>query len=469
MLLPEDIDALAESLVNGYEEQFVARLSHSFARLVVKDGQLTMTDRERLAVLPSLSRDATTKALNLYSDRISKEVRKTVYDALLASDANDVAALSMTYPGAQIAGTSKSFMRIAEETARGVAEIVARQNIRMSATAEARWYDITAQAVTEYNQGASQRVVMERAVRRLADEGMDVIDYRSGVKSPIDVAVRRHIVTQTNQSATSMTSKRLEEMGHTLVMTSAHFGARPDHAAWQGKAFSRGGARTVEGVSYPDFESSTGYGTGAGLAGWNCRHSFAPYIPGFSRLRAVPEKMNRMTSEEYYDATQRQRAHESAIRRTKRRIALGEDAGLDMTTDKLLLGNQQARQKAYCDKLGLPRRYERERAYGVEVQPRALRASRVVKLPNGGITRVSEGTAITKVKVILGKGTGKELRDAKYLSAEYEGIPEVEWQKVRGDGYVDVQDSSRHCELHWYQAPGTGRLKTKVKRFFDEG
>lgn len=30
--------------------------------------------------------------------------------------------------------------------------------------------------------------------------------------------------------------------------------------------------------------SATGYGTGAGLCGWNCRHTFGPYIEGCPRV-----------------------------------------------------------------------------------------------------------------------------------------------------------------------------------------
>lgn len=30
---------------------------------------------------------------------------------------------------------------------------------------------------------------------------------------------------------------------------------------------------------YKDFVESTGYGTGGGLCGWNCRHSFIPFDP----------------------------------------------------------------------------------------------------------------------------------------------------------------------------------------------
>ena len=32
-------------------------------------------------------------------------------------------------------------------------------------------------------------------------------------------------------------------------------------------------------TKYKDFVKSTGYGTGGGFCGWNCRHSFIPFDP----------------------------------------------------------------------------------------------------------------------------------------------------------------------------------------------
>jgi len=90
-----------------------------------------------------------------------------------------------------------------------------------------------------------------------------------------------------------------------------------------------------------------------------------------------------------------------------------------------------------------------------------------VKLPSGKLSKITEGTKITKVVVFAGKGTKRPVEVAKYLSRQY-GVPESEWRKVRGDGYVDDGDESRHAELHWFEADGVGRVQMKVKRWFDE-
>lgn len=68
--------------------------------------------------------------------------------------------------------------------------------------------------------------------------------------------------------------------GCDLVEVTAHSGARPEHAEWQGKVYSRSGKSS----KYPSLVEATGYGTGPGLGGWNCRHSMFPYYEGMSRV-----------------------------------------------------------------------------------------------------------------------------------------------------------------------------------------
>ncbi|WP_290776314.1 hypothetical protein [Anaerofustis sp.] len=91
----------------------------------------------------------------------------------------------------------------------------------------------------------------------------------------------------------------------------------------------------------------------------------------------------------------------------------------------------------------------------------------VVSLPNGNKGKIQEGSKITKVVVFAGKGTNKELRVAEHLERQY-AVPKTEWKHVRGDGYVVCDDGkTRHAELHWFESNETGRIKMKVKRYFD--
>lgn len=70
-----------------------------------------------------------------------------------------------------------------------------------------------------------------------------------------------------------------------MVEVTAHGGARPEHAEWQCKIYSRSG----KSKKYPSLKEITGYGTGPGLGGWNCRHSMFPYYEGTTRAYTEDE------------------------------------------------------------------------------------------------------------------------------------------------------------------------------------
>lgn len=185
----------------------------------------------------------------------------------------------------------------------------------------------------------SYDVAIRRAVDGLAAH-MDGVTYPSGHKDTLEVAVRRAVLTGTSQTCAKLQMARAEEVGCEFFEVSAHAGARPEHALWQGKVYHIGGAIELDGVWYEDFETATGYGTGPGLCGWNCRHSFYPFFPGVSRRlydEAALEKLAAKTVEyggkmyTEYEISQMQRALERRVRKYKRRY-LGEDAaGVDTT------------------------------------------------------------------------------------------------------------------------------------------
>lgn len=146
-----------------------------------------------------------------------------------------------------------------------------------------------------------------------------------------------------------------------------HLGALrgPSHAVWQGRVFSRSGASG----RCPGLVEATGYGTAGGLCGCNCRHTMTPYIEGLSKLPDASFASQRerfgKTSDEYYEAVQRQRAIERRIRATKRQIAALAEDHLDTAALRATLGKQQAELRKLVADNGLTRDYSRERAYGV--------------------------------------------------------------------------------------------------------
>ena len=173
--------------------------------------------------------------------------------------------------------------------------------------------------------------IIKRYIEKLSHRGLTVTHPASGRVDRLDVAVRRSVLTSINQASGKVNLEYCDEAGLDLVEVTSHMGARPTHAAWQGGVYSRSGSS----VKYPDFETSTGYGTGAGLCGWNCRHNFYGYIEGMPRARSAEEIADLDSGELHwggetftpYEASQKQRELERGIRATKRELVGLESAG----------------------------------------------------------------------------------------------------------------------------------------------
>jgi len=150
----------------------------------------------------------------------------------------------------------------------------------------------------------------------------------------IETAVRRAVITGVNQTCGMLQEARAEEMECDLIEVTAHAGARPSHAEWQGKIYSRSGTHP----KYPSLVEATGYGSATGLKGVNCRHDFYPFIEGVSEPAYEEEELtNFEEARDYtyngqemteYEATQQQRYIERQIRKYKRKQQVLKAAGL---------------------------------------------------------------------------------------------------------------------------------------------
>jgi hypothetical protein len=182
------------------------------------------------------------------------------------------------------------------------------------------------------------------AVKKLTDSGLQTVDYASGWHNRVDVAARRAVMS----GVSSISGKYSEQLGETLntryVEVTAHAGARDkgegieNHKQWQGQWYywSRSGEKDPLG-QYDDFVEKTGYGEGAGLCGWNCRHHWFPVVPGVNEPTYSKEQLANIDpppftyqGREYthYESTQKQRQIETAMRNCKRKI-IGYDAAGD--------------------------------------------------------------------------------------------------------------------------------------------
>ena len=369
-------EEIAVRLVGGAQSAYVQELSCFFLNLldeVVRTNGAVIRGRE-IADFERLSRLSREEALAIYykyRPAIDKQTREVLKEALKKTD-DALVGQFVRAMGSRRHMTNLATI-IAAQTAQGMNEVLERQNIALAKDQAALWYDVTAEAIARHQAGEPTRAVMEHGVTRLANSGLETIDYISGTKTTIDAALRRHIVSQANQARNRLLMQRMDEWEWDLVFVDAHFGARPSHAEWQGKVYSRSGRST----EYPPLVESTGYGTVTGLCGANCYHYMTPYVPGYSELPDMDyseqERITGMTSDEYYAATQKQRRYERLIRSQKREISYLQEVRADAVKQRIRLGELQDKLRQFTHDNHLRRDYERERAWAVSKQPRALK------------------------------------------------------------------------------------------------
>ena len=160
------------------------------------------------------------------------------------------------------------------------------------------------------------------AIKDISSQGAYII-YPSGRRMSLESAVRMNVITSINQNCGKLQEMRADELRWDLMELTAHSGARPEHARWQGKIVSRSGQKGY--LSLRDI----GYGDVTGFKGINCRHDWYPYIEGSTRTYSEKQlKEWRNEKVEYngkkiskYEATQIQRKIERQIRNDKKQLA----------------------------------------------------------------------------------------------------------------------------------------------------
>lgn len=237
---------------------------------------------------------------------------------------------------------------------------------------------------------------VRNAVKSLTASGLRFVDYASGHVNHADVAARRAVLTCVSQMTGKISEHNAAELGTDIVEVTAHAGARPDHAEWQGGWYSLSG----KSGKYRSLAEATGYGTGAGLKGWNCRHDFYPVLEGIDKPAYTEEELKNIDPPPieykgetltYYECTQKQRKMETAIRRTKREIIGAKGSGDDeqFTVKSVLLRRQREEYKAFSQKANLLTQNERSQVYGFDrsISAKSSAAYRkVLTLGNGDVT-----------------------------------------------------------------------------------
>lgn len=373
MLKPREIERLPTRMVELYSQAEIDALEYMARRIAAFDDFIPAAQWQYQKLIEMGNYHSyIVKALAAMTNKTEAEIRRIMERSGLKSlrfDSNVYKESGLDPPPLAASPALQSVMRAGLENTMGLFENLTRTTANTSTQQFEQALD---RAWMQVNSGAfSHQEATRMAIKSLARDGLASIQYPSGHVDHMDVAVRRAVLTGVNQASLKVTETLADEMGCDLVEVTAHAGARTgvgvaDHSAWQGKVYSRSGTHP----KYPSLVEKTGYGTGPGLGGWNCRHSFFPFIEGFSEPAYTDQELAELNAPKYdyngqkiteYEAMQRQRYIERQIRRWKREKAAMAAAGQDTAESAAKVRHWQEVRRDFLAQTGLKRQYERER------------------------------------------------------------------------------------------------------------
>ena len=214
--------------------------------------------------------------------------------------------------------------------------------------------------------------VLRRVVTQLTNSGLRKIEYGSGYASRVEVAARRAVMTGVTNLTGEIADYNAKKLGTEYFEVEWHAGARPTHAVWQGQVWTK-----------EQLYSVCGLGTVTGLLGANCYHTYYPFFLGISQRNWSDdwlEEQNRKESKPkefrgkaytLYEAKQRQRQMETAMRAQREKVQMLQDGGADrqeVMLQKAKYQGQLNEYAAFSRKMGL--KEERERIAPSQYDPK---------------------------------------------------------------------------------------------------
>lgn len=133
---------------------------------------------------------------------------------------------------------SKSMWELLEATALKTHNNLSNLTMTTANNAQTQFYNAMNKAYMEVSTGIksySQSII--DTIKEIGNQGA-YITYPSGQHRSIESATRMNIVTGVNQTCGKLQLMRAKELEWDLMELTAHAGARPSHADWQGKIVS---------------------------------------------------------------------------------------------------------------------------------------------------------------------------------------------------------------------------------------
>ena len=260
----------------------------------------------------------------------------------------------------------ESFFGVNEKKLNALQEVVEKDLKKAQYSVLRRMDDIYRQTIFKthvYLQSGATSLnkAIDMATKDFLNKGIDSITYSDGKKVNIASYAEMCLRTANHRAKLLGEGSKRDEWGVHLVVVSAHANTCKLCEPWQGKVliddvFSHPSKEYIE--TYRKKYKLLSEAIKAGLIHVNCRHNLTTYFEGVTTLPTIPDGKEAIKT---YEAEQKQRAYERAIRKQKRIV--------EGTVDEENLRNEEQKLKALEKELRdflkvhkeLRRSYEREK------------------------------------------------------------------------------------------------------------
>ena len=272
MLSPSEYDHLCDQLITLYNDLDNA-IIEDMVRHMIKMGRVTETTRWQARQLQEAGflYDDILFEIAQRTDATEQQVRTLFEDAGVQSIRND----NRYYRAGGLEGIIKMSDAAMQTLNAGFQKCngdLKNLTLTTANTSQTAYINACNQAYMQVTSGAfSYQQAIKQVVQNASRNGTSVL-YPSGHVDRLDVAVRRSVLTGVGQTVRHLSLINANDMGCDLMEITAHSGARPSHAVWQGKIVSLSGRKGY--LSTKDI----GYGSGDGFGGYNCRHDWYPFF-----------------------------------------------------------------------------------------------------------------------------------------------------------------------------------------------
>lgn len=245
MLKPKQIDELPEVLIELYSQVEMDIIADMARRISGMDYYIPAAQWQyRKLIEMGNCHGWIVQVLSAQTGKSRKEIERMMEEAGIKAIKQDAAIYKRAGLSPPELAASPTLQAVINDGIRNTEGLFENLTGTTANTATKQFERALDRAWLQLQSGAfSQEEAIRGAIKDLAGAGVECITYPSGHVDHMDVAVRRAAVTGANQTCARLTLTMAEEMGCSLVETTAHAGARPEHAVWQGKVFALNGFR----------------------------------------------------------------------------------------------------------------------------------------------------------------------------------------------------------------------------------